>query len=369
MNDKSEALPVVEDVPTQVEKIEPPNPIQVRNAFDLAPAQFKAGLKRQGENRNALMTWIKGEMTEGVDYGKIHVVSRDKCPKGKFCENPHHFSKDSLFKPGAEKIVGMMGFRAIWPTLIQYEQAAIEGRQIQQVALRCQLVDKSGSIISEGWGARTLQQDSGDLNKAVKMAKKSGLIDAVLNAGGLSEVFTQDVEDLPPGALGDDPPFDPYNQEQRRFDGTERIDETKFFPFGKHKGQPWSDVPLDYLEWALANMNNLDPGLRKRIEKAAADKFVAPETTQRSFDDKIEERFEEVSEEQLTKERIERAEGRPLQYYADLIAKAAGALELENVQKDIAGTLHERPLKAFLNERMNHFLNWKPAGVYNDVSE
>lgn len=367
MTEKNEALAVVNnDVAGDHKTIEvhnqPPAPVQVRNAFDLAPAQFKAGLKRQGENRTALMTWIKGEMHEGVDYGKIHVVSRDKCSKGKFCDNPHHFSKDSLFKPGAEKIVGMMGFRAIWPTLVQYENAAIEGKQINQVALRCQLVDKSGNIISEGWGARNLAQDSNDLNKSVKMAKKSGLIDAVLNAGGLSEVFTQDVEDLPPGSLGDDPPFDPYNQEQVRFDGTERIDPAKAFPFGKHKGQPWADVPLDYLEWCLDKMNNLDPQTRKRIEQAAADKFVAPEVTQRSFDSKIEERFEEVTDEQLATERKARAESRPLQYYADLIATAKGQLELENVQKDIAGSIHEKPLKAFLAERLKEVLNWQPAG-------
>ena len=363
MNDKSADLAVVEPGPViEVEKI---HPIQVRNAFDLSPKQFAAGLERQGKNRDALMIWIKSAMTEGVDYGKIHVVKRDKCPKGKFCDNPHHFSKDSLFKPGAEKIVGMMGFRAIWPTLVNYEQAAIEGKQISQVALRCQLVDKSGNVISEGWGARTLAHDSNDLNKSVKMAKKSGLIDAVLNAGGLSEVFTQDVEDLPPGSLGDDPPFDPYNHEQVRFDGTEQIDPAKAFPFGKHKGQPWADVPLDYLEWALDKMSNLSPEWRKLIEKAAADKFVAPETTQRSFDDKIEERFEEVSEEQLKTERIARAESRPLSYYADLVAAAAGTLELQNVQKDIEGSIHEKPLKAFLNERLNHFLNWQPAGDTN----
>lgn len=355
-NETKADLVVVDADDPKVEKI---HPVQVRNAFDLGPAQFKAGLKRQGENRDSLMTWIKGSLVEGVDYGKIHIVKRDKCPKGKYCENPHHFSKDSLFKPGAEKIVGMMGFRAIWPTLIQYEQAAIEGKQIQQVALRCQLVDRTGNIISEGWGARSLQQDSNDLNKAVKMAKKSGLIDAVLNAGGLSEVFTQDVEDMDRESFADDVPFDPYNQEQIRFDGTVEIDPAKAFPFGKHKGQPWSDVPLDYLEWALAKMNNLDPGLRKRIERACADKFVAPDVTQKAFDDSIDARAVEVTDEELTRERIARAESRPLTYYAELISKAAGTLELNNVAQDIAGTVHEKPLAVFLKERQEHFLNWQ----------
>ena len=38
---------------------------------------------------------------------------------------------------------------------------------------------------------------------------------------------------------------------------------------------------------------------------------------------------------------------------------------LQNVQKDIEGSIHEKPLKAFLNERLNHFLNWQPAGDTN----
>jgi hypothetical protein len=43
----------------------------------------------------------------------------------------------------------------------------------------------------------------GDANKAIKMAQKSAQIDAVLRCAGLSEVFTQDLEDLhPPAAQG-----------------------------------------------------------------------------------------------------------------------------------------------------------------------
>ena len=33
-----------------------------------------------------------------------------------------------------------------------------------------------------------------------------------------------------------------------------KTDVDEFFPIGKHKGQPWDQVPLDYLEWAVANL-------------------------------------------------------------------------------------------------------------------
>ena len=51
-------------------------------------------------------------------------------------------------------------------------------------------------MVGEGRGARSLKKDGGDANKAIKMAEKSAMIDAVLRTGALSEVYTQDIEDL-----------------------------------------------------------------------------------------------------------------------------------------------------------------------------
>src|SRR5262249_55705626 len=68
--------------------------------------------------------------------------------------------------------------------------------EIKQVILRCELM-KDGCVVAEGIGARSMRQDDGDLNKCLKMASKSAHIDATLRMGGLSEVFTQDIEDLP----------------------------------------------------------------------------------------------------------------------------------------------------------------------------
>ena len=154
--------------------------------LDMEPAAFRAGLDRRKENRKALMDWIRAALVENVDYGRIDTK------RGK--------SKPSLFKPGAEKICGMLGIISTFPTLNEYEQCALKGIEIKSVVLRCALLDSRGVNVAEGVGARSLAQDYGDLNKALKMAEKSAHIDATLRMAGLSEVFTQDLEDMPPRA-------------------------------------------------------------------------------------------------------------------------------------------------------------------------
>ena len=167
--------------------------------LDLPAEVFRSGLDRRKENRSALMDWVRSAMVEGVDYGKIHVVRRDKCSAGKHCTNPNHFSKPSLFKPGAEKICGMLGVSVHFPTLHDYEQAALHGVSLVHVIVRCEIKDAGGRVVADGVGARSLKQDYGDINKSLKMAEKSAHIDATLRMAGLSEVFTQDIEDMTNG--------------------------------------------------------------------------------------------------------------------------------------------------------------------------
>jgi hypothetical protein len=166
------------------------------NPLDLPAATFREGLDRRKQNRAALMDWIRSALIEDTDYGKIHVVGWGKCKAGKHCKNPDHFSKPSLFKPGAEKICGMLGVTVRYPTLPDYEKAALSGANLSQIIIRCEIVDASGRVVADGVGARVIAQDNGDINKALKMAEKSAHIDATLRMAGLSEVFTQDLEDM-----------------------------------------------------------------------------------------------------------------------------------------------------------------------------
>ena len=155
----------------------------VINPLDLIPAQFKAGLDRRKENRNTLMEWIRSALVEGRDYGSIMIRGQK--------------SKPSLLKPGAEKIAGMLGLIPKFPNLKEYEQSVLAGNIIDAIILKCELQNQSGEVIGEGVGARYVEkQDQGDLNKALKMASKSAMIDATLRCSGISEIFTQDVEDM-----------------------------------------------------------------------------------------------------------------------------------------------------------------------------
>jgi len=172
----------------ELQKIEPmPQDVALESRhagpLDMEPIAFRAGLDRRKENRQALMEWIRASLVEKIDYGRIYTK--------------RGLSRPSLLKPGAEKICGMLGVFTTFPTLTEYEQAVLKGIEIKSVVLRCALLDSRGVIVAEGVGARSLAQDNGDLNKALKMAEKSAHIDATLRMAGLSEVFTQDIEDMP----------------------------------------------------------------------------------------------------------------------------------------------------------------------------
>jgi len=174
----------------------------VATPIDLPIAIFRDALDRRKANRDLLMQWIRESLVDRVDYGRIHTAGKNSCKFAQQgmaadCPNPAHWSKPSLWKPGAEKICGMLGVSVHFPTFRDYEKAALEGVAIKNIILRCELKDVTGRTLSDGVGARSVEKDYGDLNKALKMASKSAMIDATLRMAGLSEVFTQDLEDTP----------------------------------------------------------------------------------------------------------------------------------------------------------------------------
>jgi hypothetical protein len=101
-----------------------------------------------------------------------------------------------LWKPGAEKICGMLGLIPRFPSLAEYEKASLGAVDIKVIILKCELHTGNGFVAAEGTGARRVDQDRGDINKSLKMAVKSAHIDATLRVAGLSELFTQDIEDM-----------------------------------------------------------------------------------------------------------------------------------------------------------------------------
>jgi hypothetical protein len=197
---------VVAETVQETRPLVPIQPVVATSPLDLPAEIFRAGLDRRKTNREALMEWIRAALVEGVDYGRIHSVGSQYAAQGKAgeCPNSKHWSKPSLLKPGAEKICGMLGVTVRFPTLSDYEQAAISGVGIKQVILRCEIKNTSGLVMADGVGARNASKDGDDLNKTLKMAEKSAMIDAVLRMAGLSEVFTQDLEDGAHSRIGAD---------------------------------------------------------------------------------------------------------------------------------------------------------------------
>ncbi len=161
--------------------------ITVANPLDMPVTMFSDALQRRGDNRTALVAWVKKALVDGMDFGAI--------------QTKRGMSRPSLRKAGAEKICGMLGLSVQFPNLEKYEDAAINGVEIKQIIIRCELRDNKGHLMAAGIGARSVAADNGDLNKALKMAAKSAQIDATLRCAGLSEVFTQDIEDMPKSIL------------------------------------------------------------------------------------------------------------------------------------------------------------------------
>ncbi len=107
--------------------------------------------------------------------------------------------RKSLAKGGAEKIASIFKWRAKFDK--DTESVEMLGGVDGLVAFKCTLTLKD-EFIGEGRGATTLSKNAGDPNKTLKMAQKSAFIDAVLRASGLSDFFTQDLEDMNPSDIG-----------------------------------------------------------------------------------------------------------------------------------------------------------------------
>lgn len=110
-------------------------------------------------------------------------------------------NKPTLLKPGAEKILMLMGLTSEYEVI---EKVQDYDRGFFAFTVKC-VLSKGDTKVTEGVGhANTRekrytsgrQQDPYTLaNTVLKMAKKRAQVDAVLTVASLSEIFTQDLED------------------------------------------------------------------------------------------------------------------------------------------------------------------------------
>lgn len=218
--------------------IQPVNSLSLIDSIDVSSVQTT--LAKIGQ----FQTIVQNSLKSGHDYGVIPGTG-----------------KPSLLKPGAEKILMLMGITSEYEVT---ERIQDYDKGFFAFSVKCTLT-KSGTPITEGLGhcntkeKKYINQDPFTLaNTCLKMAKKRAQIDATLTVASLSEIFTQDIEDI--GNFNQSESIETMTLEDA---GNMKI------TFGKkHKGQTLKEIcrtDRGYLEW-LKNADRTNPALKKAIE-------------------------------------------------------------------------------------------------------
>lgn len=204
-------------------------------------------------------------------------------------------SKPTLLKPGGEKICMLFGLNPEYEFLQTTEDYDKEffsynirctlfrnGQPVAQGVGSCNSKEKKYRFINvdevpdnyigqseqytDKYGRVKYKINNPDIcslvNTILKMAKKRAFIDAVLQVASLSEVFTQDIEDM----------GDFIQQEQ---DATLTIEQAKNLKlsFGKYKGTSLIELAHkdgNYCDWLYSN-EKTDPVIKKALEMILED--------------------------------------------------------------------------------------------------
>ena len=214
-------------------------------------------------------------------------------------------TKPSLWKPGAEVLC--RGFRLEpefetslkedWERTIKWEKKDLAGQRIIEEGItkgyieydtKCSLIhiptgevwarNVSGSCNNFEFKYRSLNPN--DIRNTIeKMAEKRGLVGAVLIGVGASDVFTQDLEDLPdlqngPPMNHKPPQAEPKDKQENpsvRFATPKQVDfikdqirkkgipEKDFFEVWKKEFKGWDKIPFDQVNPILAWIREQKP--------------------------------------------------------------------------------------------------------------
>jgi hypothetical protein len=237
---------------------------------------------------------------EIIDHTKRVLEIKDKA----MVENVHYgiipgYTKPSLWKPGAEVLCRGFRLRPEFETsltedlerTIKWEKRDLSGERIIEEGItkgyieydtKCSLIhiptgevwakNVSGSCNNFEFKYRALNPN--DIRNTIeKMSEKRGLVGGVLIGVGASDVFTQDLEDLPdlqngPPPNGYKPPqSDPKDKQENhkvRFATDKQLDfikdqigkkgigEQDFFQAWKNEFKAWDKIPFDQVNPILA---------------------------------------------------------------------------------------------------------------------
>ena len=180
---------------------------------------------------------VQGALKPGHDYGIVPG-----------CDKP------SLLKPGAEKINMLMGVATGYEIMSKEEDF---DKGFYAYNIRC-FLSKGGMVICEGVGScnskekKYISQDPHSIaNTILKMAKKRAYVDATLSLASLSDIFTQDIEDMPELAIQSGP---------TNRDNQGKAPADIVLTFGKYKGKTVSEIyssDKGYFDWMLQNNDKM----------------------------------------------------------------------------------------------------------------
>lgn len=237
-------------------------------------------------NENMMMSLIESvEVNEIVGtlkkISQVQVALQSTLKPGHDYDTIPGTSKPTLLKPGAEKILMMFGLTSEYEIIERIEDYE---NGVFAYTVKC-ILSKNGYKITEGVGSCNSKEskyrwrwiNESDLptgvdktslkqrknrwdnieyqiendeiysqaNTILKMAKKRAQIDATLTVASLSEVFTQDIEDMKE-----------FIQQEQISNLTEVEAQNLKITFGKFKGKTLKEIysiQPDYLKWLADN--------------------------------------------------------------------------------------------------------------------
>lgn len=257
------------------------------NPLDAPPEHFGRALAQRQANYATLREYLAATLIPGKDFGRVHIdkncEAKNRC---RYDEAPWHFSDNTLFSPGADKILGLLGLAPTYPGHADYRRQALRGNQVTSVVMACQIVDAQGRVITEGMGAADLSEHRGSLHNTISKSQKRSRLEAVRRLPAVSALF-------------EDPNFisaadmkmveaQRARTEQRRAaqDPVQPPPRSRYasgkdiatMPFGRYKDRPLRELGDDYLEWIVSDITD-KPDLvdsarreidRRRLQEPAA---------------------------------------------------------------------------------------------------
>lgn len=199
---------------------DPPQADSLRSRLmSLTVEQQNSILTEYEARRKNFRDWLMSNMVEGVHYGYPPgckpIIDPDtgdalvsqKNKQGQWekirVSAKQWQSKPSLYEAGADLLIDLLFMRSEFPAAndVIQQLGNVPGRMV----FRCILFDQHGKILGEGLGGSHCddvgKRNGQGLNLALKLSKKRAKVDAVKNTLGISDLFTQDIEDdVPPAA-------------------------------------------------------------------------------------------------------------------------------------------------------------------------